>query len=153
MTTNMTSCTFETGWRWENIITWTITCFTLCWHTILNNNETMTFVFDCFTCMTILILEEEEIKSNQKWIFLFLYLWLNHWIRHSWRWIIEQRLPFTIVENLKDFWNHIWINTKYIALCDCTNMIEFPRKKTINCYFQKILERWRFLLEVNWYSC
>lgn len=115
MTTNMTSSTFETWRRREDIVTRTITCFTLSGHTIGNNNETMTLVFNGLSTMSILILgRQHQCRDRQRGV-TSSYLRLNHGIRHRCCRIIEQYLTFTIVQNLKDFRDHIRIHAQNVT--------------------------------------
>ena len=73
MTTNMTSSAFETWRRREDIVTRTITCFTLSGHTVGNNDETMTFVFNGFSTVSILILgREHQCRDRQRRHFFLL---------------------------------------------------------------------------------
>lgn len=100
MTTNMASCTFKT-WRWrEYIITWTIACFTLCWHTICDNNKTMTFIFNSFTAMAILFL---------KWKPCFCLFQLEKKKKFTCEWIIE--CDMVLVELFNIAWPSLSYNT------------------------------------------
>ncbi len=110
MTSQTTSCTLK-KWSWsKKTITCMITYVTIFSHTIVYNNKTMTFIFDSFTIMTILILSERNSLNLMREIFE-IYMRMCHWSWREigWRWIL------TIIQNLKYFWKITCNDMKYIS--------------------------------------
>lgn len=114
VTSHMTSGALQTRWWRKNIVTGSITSFTLRWHSISNDNKTVTFVLNRFSTVTILILREFPLKIDQT-VRFSTDLSVNDRIGHGGVRIIQHRLSFAIVENLKDFRNHTRIDPNDIT--------------------------------------